>query len=346
MNVLNYFSMASGLKINIHKSKLSRIGVSKENIEFAANITVCFMFSLPFNYLGIKVGAPMSRLNSWKDITAKISSRLSKWKLKSLSIGGRYTLLKSVLTSIPIYHMSLFKVLARILKEMESIRKNFFNGMDRSKKKMIWIRWEKILASKKNGGLGISSFFATNRALLFKWMWRFITQDSSLWYNFIKAIHGDKGATSNPYSLTRTSIWLDLVREFSSLAHKGIDLNALVKRKLGNGENTLFWEDIWLGDSSFKTKFPRLFALEIYKGISVAEKMAHSSLNFSFRRLPIGGAEDTQYQDLYSYTYEVLLPKMSDRWVWSLSASGDFSVSSTRSYIDDVSLPKSDVPTR
>ncbi|GKD38166.1 hypothetical protein Tco_1258373 [Tanacetum coccineum] len=313
MNVLNYFSMASGLKINIHKSKLSRIGVSKENIEFAANITVCFMFSLPFNYLGIKVGAPMSRLNSWKDITAKISSRLSKWKLKSLSIGGRYTLLKSVFTSIPIYHMSLFKVLARILKEMESIRRNFFNRMDRSEKKMIWIRWEKFLASKKNEGL---------------------------------AIHEDKGATSNPYSLTRTSIWLDLVREFSSLAHKGIDLNALVKRKLGNGENTLFWEDIWLGDSSFKTKFPRLFALEIYKGISVAEKMAHSSLNFSFRRLPIGGAEDTQYQDLYSYTYEVLLPKMSDRWVWSLSASGDFSVSSTRSYIDDVSLPKSDVPTR
>ncbi|GJQ92237.1 RNA-directed DNA polymerase, eukaryota [Tanacetum coccineum] len=74
--------------------------------------------------------------------------------------------------------------------------------------------------------------------------------------------------------------------------------------------------------------------------------MAHSSLNFSFRRLPRGGAEDMQYQDLYSYTSEVLLPNMSDRWAWSLSASGDFSVSSTRSYIDAVSLPKSDVPTR
>ncbi|GKA06340.1 hypothetical protein Tco_0685564 [Tanacetum coccineum] len=183
---------------------------------------------------------------------------------------------------------------------MESLRRNLFNGVDRSEKKMLWIRWEKLLASKKNGRLGISSFFATNRALLFKWMWRFITQGSSLWSNFIKAIHGDKGAIDNPNSSSRTSIWLDLIREFSSLSHKGIDLIALVKRKLGNEENTLFWEYIWLEDSSLKTKFPRLFALELCK----------------------------------------------DQWAWSLNASGVFLVSSAHSFIDDVSLPKSDVPTR
>ncbi|GKB25318.1 hypothetical protein Tco_0864719 [Tanacetum coccineum] len=74
--------------------------------------------------------------------------------------------------------------------------------------------------------------------------------------------------------------------------------------------------------------------------------MAHFSLNLSFRRLPKGGAEDVQYRDLYSHTSKVLLLNMSDRWAWTLSASGDFSVSSTRSYIDDVLLPKPDVPTR
>ncbi|GKA04405.1 RNA-directed DNA polymerase, eukaryota, partial [Tanacetum coccineum] len=251
VNVLNCFFMVSGLKINIHKSKLAGIGVSKENIDLAANIMGCSTFSPPFNYLRIKVGAPMSRLNSWKEITAKISSRLSKWKLKTLSIGGRYTLLKSVLTAIPMYYMSLFKVTAGILKEMESIQRNFLNGVERSKKKL---------------------------------MWRFITQGSSLWSRFIKAIHGVKG----------------------------IDLIALIRRKLRNGENTLYREDIWLGETSLKTKYPRLFALELCKGISVAAKIGHSSLFHSFRRLPRGGVEDKQYRDLCSITSEVLLPNMLD----------------------------------
>ncbi|GKF16787.1 hypothetical protein Tco_0061705, partial [Tanacetum coccineum] len=123
----------------------------------------------------------------------KSRSRLSKWELKTLSNGGRLTLLKSVLTAIPIYHMSLFKVPAGIIKNMESIRMNFFHGIDKSERKMVWIGLDNILASKKYGGLGILSFYAANRALLFKWVWRFLTQEPSLWSRFIKAIHGSKG---------------------------------------------------------------------------------------------------------------------------------------------------------
>lgn len=40
----------------------------------------------------------------------------------TLSIGGRLTLLKSVLSSIPLYHMSIFKVPMGVLNHMESIR--------------------------------------------------------------------------------------------------------------------------------------------------------------------------------------------------------------------------------
>ncbi|GJZ18440.1 RNA-directed DNA polymerase, eukaryota [Tanacetum coccineum] len=37
---------------------------------------------------------------------------------------------------------------------------------------------------------------------------------------------------------------------------------------------------------------------------------------------------------------------MQDRWTWSLNASRNFSVSSVHNVIDDVYLPKLDVPTR
>ncbi|GJU22466.1 hypothetical protein Tco_1155808 [Tanacetum coccineum] len=73
-------------------------------------------------------GYIMSRIQSWSDVIESMRSRLSRWKLKTLSIGGRLTLLKSVLGAIPIYQMSLYKVPMKVLQNMETIRSRFFNG--------------------------------------------------------------------------------------------------------------------------------------------------------------------------------------------------------------------------
>ncbi|GJX49572.1 RNA-directed DNA polymerase, eukaryota, reverse transcriptase zinc-binding domain protein [Tanacetum coccineum] len=242
----------------------------------------------------------MSRLSSWDDIIAKLSARLSKWKLKSLSIGGRLTLIKSVLSSLPLYYMSYFKVPKGVLSKMESIRRNFFNGVENAEKKMSLIGWNKI--------------FAYNRALLFKWIWR--------------------------------SPWLDIVNEVRKLASKGIDLLSLVKKKVGNGEATSFWNDVWLGDFPLKQTYPRLYFLELDKHVSVASKLRANSLISSFRRSPRSGIEEEQLLLLISNTSSVILPNISDRWSWLLDPSGDFSVKSTREFIDDSMLPKTDVPTR
>ncbi|GJY86913.1 RNA-directed DNA polymerase, eukaryota [Tanacetum coccineum] len=274
VNVLNCFFMASGLKINLLKSKLSGIDIRKADSDLVASMVGCSTSSFPFHYLGVKVGASMSRISSWKEIIDKISSRLSKWKSKILSIGGRLTLLKSVLTALPLYYISLYKAPDAVRKKLEAIRRNFFIGADKSDRKMVWVRWDITLASKNNGGLGISSFYATNRALLFK------------------------------------------------------------------------WEDKWLGGSDLKLTHPRLFAMELDKGINVSDKLSHSSLTFSLRRFPRSGAEEEQYKNLAAITSDVILSQMQDRWYWSLNGSGDFSVNYVRNHIDDILLPKLDAPTR
>ncbi|GKA36360.1 hypothetical protein Tco_0722851 [Tanacetum coccineum] len=51
-------------------------------------------------------------------------------------------------------------------------------------------------------------------------IWRFLTQPSSLWVRFIKAIYGDKGAIDSFDSISRCSPWLDIIRESSSLTNK------------------------------------------------------------------------------------------------------------------------------
>ncbi|GKB97830.1 hypothetical protein Tco_0983967 [Tanacetum coccineum] len=64
-----------------------------------------------------------------------------------------------------------------------------------------------VLASKLNGGLGVSSFFALNRALLLKWVWRFISGDGSLWCKVIQAIYGSKFDLSSWIPPIQSSIW-------------------------------------------------------------------------------------------------------------------------------------------
>nr|GEV54230.1 RNA-directed DNA polymerase, eukaryota [Tanacetum cinerariifolium] len=252
-NVVNA-GLFKGLKINLHKSKLMSIGISQDVVASTARSIGCSTLHMPFNYLSVKVGGTMSKISSWDDVVAKLSSRLSKWKLKNLSIGGRLTLIKSVLSSLPLYFMSSFK---------------------------------KVLASKKNGGLGVSSFFAMNRALLFKWVWMFIANGSSLWSRFITSIHGIHGGLDCPLSFSKCSPWIDIVREVKKLSIKGIDLLSLIKKKVGNGETTSFWDDVWLGDSPLKHTYPRP---------------------------PQGGVEEEQLLLLISDTSTVILPNISDRW--------------------------------
>nr|GEV04155.1 RNA-directed DNA polymerase, eukaryota [Tanacetum cinerariifolium] len=168
-------------------------------------------------------------------------------------------------------------------------------------KKMSWVKWSRVLASKDKGGLGVSSFFALNRALLLKWVWRFRNDMISLW--------------------TRI-------------------------KKLVTGSTRFFWEDVWMGDVTFKSRFPRVYALESDKKITVAAKMNHNVLGFSLRRAPRDGVEMEQLKDLIAILEDVELPIMHDRWIWSLVGSGEFSVASARRFIDDHRLTSSPHKTR
>ncbi|GJS09391.1 RNA-directed DNA polymerase, eukaryota [Tanacetum coccineum] len=343
VKVLNCFHLASGLKINIAKSQVLGVGVSQNVVVQAANRIGCAVLNTPFRYLGVTVGECMSRKSAWVGLVNKLQARLSKWKVKTLSIGGRLTLLKSVLGASPIYYMSIFKVPKGVLKTMESIRSKFFNGVDSSDRKISWVAWDNVLASKLNGGLGVSSFFALNRALLLKWVWRFISGDGSLWCKVIQAIYGSK---FDLHVTDQPSIWCSILREVKSLKDSGFDFSSHCKKRIGDGSCTSFWYDIWLADAPLCVQFPRLFALELDKEIVVANKMGASSVSASFRRDVRDGAERQQWDDLSSILNSVVLSSSKDRWTCDLSGDGEFKVKVIRNFIDDLFLPSSDVETR
>ncbi|GKB82705.1 RNA-directed DNA polymerase, eukaryota, reverse transcriptase zinc-binding domain protein [Tanacetum coccineum] len=322
------------------------IQVDSAKVSRAAGKFGCLVLKTPFLYLGSYVGGNMHRLQSWDDIINRVRSRLSKWKMQMLSIGGRLTLVKSVLGSMPIFHMSLFKVPSGTLRLLESIRGNFFNGHDFSSKKISWVQWDKVLAHKVNGGLGVSSLYALNRGLLFKWVWRFLAHESTLWSRVIKAIHGDDGNIGGIPKHGTSSCWLNIINEVKVLEKKGIHLLNYMHMNLGNGFATSFWDDRWCTDGRLKDLYPRVYALEKHKKITVGEKLAQFSLVYSFRRVPRGGAESSQVEELKRLIQPVTLKQGKDSWNWSLSKSGTYSVASVRNLIDSSLLPSSDMKTR
>nr|GEW31274.1 hypothetical protein [Tanacetum cinerariifolium] len=103
------FALASGLKINVHKIQVIGVGVHPDIVNQGALTFGCTVMHTPFKYLGVTVGDQMSHHSAWYNIIHKVRSRLSKWKVKTLSIGGRLTLLKSVLEAVSLYSMSIYK---------------------------------------------------------------------------------------------------------------------------------------------------------------------------------------------------------------------------------------------
>ena len=96
-----------------------------------ASITGCKKKNLPFEYLGMPIGAAMSTSEGWSVLLEKFAKKLGSWKRNTLSMGGRLTLCKSVLGGIGVYMFSIFKAPMKVISRMEKLRKEFFLGSAR-----------------------------------------------------------------------------------------------------------------------------------------------------------------------------------------------------------------------
>lgn len=82
------FFLASGLKINLHKSKLYGVGVIANQVSYLSNCMGCSSSSLPFIHLGVPIGQNMSRIDSWGSIIDSFQKK--NWrsgKLKPFHLG-------------------------------------------------------------------------------------------------------------------------------------------------------------------------------------------------------------------------------------------------------------------
>ena len=205
----------------------------------------------------------MKRVSHWGVVVETIRSRLQSWKAKTLSMGGRLTLIKSVLSSLPIYYLSLYKAPVAVIEQIERIMRGFLWAGASEERRMHWVSWDVVTTTKKMGGVGVSKLSDVNVALLVTWAWRFKSDKDCLWRRVVETIHGGRDRWMFlPSKSSFPGCWKSIAPFLDRIRLQGKCVNLFIRGRLGNGDRVRFWKDVWFGSVPLMERWPQLFGLE------------------------------------------------------------------------------------
>ncbi|KAF7833347.1 Retrovirus-related Pol polyprotein from transposon TNT 1-94 [Senna tora] len=139
-------------------------------------------------YLGANIVHGRNTRQNFSHIE-RIQTRLAGWKANCLSLAGRATLVQTVISTMPYYHMQNNVITKGIIQEIEKIERGFLWGSTSEKRKLHQVSWSKVCKPRSLGGLGIPKLDATNKAFLFKLDWQLLYNYDSLWVKTKLKVH-------------------------------------------------------------------------------------------------------------------------------------------------------------
>ena len=110
----------------------------------------------PGKYLGLPLHTRKLRKIEVQPLLDKIGAKLPGWKGKIMSSVGRETLVKTVLSSQPIYHMTVFLEQKWLIKSIDRMRRSFLwrgETPDKVYGGHSLVNWPTTCPLKRMGGL-------------------------------------------------------------------------------------------------------------------------------------------------------------------------------------------------
>ncbi|XP_071686502.1 uncharacterized protein [Rutidosis leptorrhynchoides] len=162
---------------------------------------------------------------------------------------------------------------------------------------------------------------------------------------FNKSIYGSNGGLVLGNGLARNpnaSIWNSICDAGKHVDGLGISFSNSFIRSIGDGKNTSLWDDIWVGNASFKDRFKRLHWLEIDKDINISSKFEEFKGdgldNWAY---PSMGRTNSELNELRDTVRNLQLNEgKKDCWSWNLNSKGIYTVKDCSVLVDKVILPR------
>ena len=155
--VLDAFSVATGLKINYNKSTIVPMHTAPGEVADLAALLGCQIGSFPQAYLGLPLSCTKLQLNAFAPLISKSDQYLAGWQCTLLNPMGRAVLVNSVLDSQLIYAMSSLLLPKGTLDALDRRRRAFlWSGEDHvsSLVRSVWCRGNKLASQKSREGWG------------------------------------------------------------------------------------------------------------------------------------------------------------------------------------------------
>ncbi|XP_020592251.1 uncharacterized protein LOC110032829 [Phalaenopsis equestris] len=234
---LTHFQITSGKHLNKQKCQFFTSSNTLPQIkQWIAQYTGFRKATLPINYLGVQLIKGRSKQTQFNGVIDQIQKKLQCWTNYFLLNGGRITLLKSILTSIPSYALQMFTMEKGTHIRLGRIFNKFLWAGQ--KKQFHWLAWNKLCKPLSAGGLGFKDFQHLRTINLCKLWINFRAQDS-LWALFMKGkycrtVH----STMTQKKMGDSRLWTKLME----IRNKAEDLFIW---ELGEGQVN-FWLDNWV----------------------------------------------------------------------------------------------------
>ncbi|CAA7042576.1 unnamed protein product [Microthlaspi erraticum] len=242
--VLETFCIASGQKVSLDKSKIFFSENVSRNMERLITDESGIKATREVGkYLGMSILQKRINKDTFGETLGRVLSRLAGWKGCCLSFAGQLTLIRSVLSSVPVHTMSTISLPKSTLNSLDKASRSFLWGSTTEQRKLHLLSWRKVCQPKRAGGLGIRLSSDMNKALLAKIGWRLLHNVDSLWARVLRSKYKVKEPHDQSWLVTKgtwSSTWRSVALGLREIVMPGLSWI------VGDGKHVKFWMNRWL----------------------------------------------------------------------------------------------------